>query len=559
MADYIFRKNFYMERIIRRLTENFKNQLSLEASSIDLDAIRQSEIPDFIADRLEMEARQRLRDSLQLPESKWANLDNDAVEAAWLELVDTAENTLRIPKEKLDDLLEDTVHTVVELLVEPRSSLPDFIYGKNHELTYDEIQQRMDSIVVYRHFATIIPRYMQKKDLDSLQKDRCVLVIRKVDERLVSNYNADDWLRLLEPWFELTGNKVHPIMLFMFFRDKDRYELSDRFDGLNHDLTREQVYEILSNSNVSAPETNEEPMVDEDISEKEAPKTATDSFAPPDEDENGKVTGQESSGSDETEEEIEVNEAVEQNDSVIKEVDESESDEDTLQSQFQIYPDKEEAEEEPDDTFNRYFSDDSADSDADDEEKEDISSQNETMGQKTPTALEQERDEETMQDADASPEESSHEIFPGAGNGNDKSEDGEEVPIWQRFMTPEELEEHRRKMAEQDEDDEREIEITEPGNQTEGGDESKESLPDIRSYLKDDQSRFVHKMFGGSEQAYEDALNLLEGCQNWKEATRQIENEVFKRNLVDMYSDIAIDFTDRLHAYFKKKSQIEQQ
>ena len=76
------------------------------------------------------------------------------------------------------------------------------------------------------------------------------------------------------------------------------------------------------------------------------------------------------------------------------------------------------------------------------------------------------------------------------------------------------------------------------------------SAEHLIGWLKDDEDRFTSHIFSGSEKAYEEALIDLNQLDNWKQASRFIEKEIFARNLVDMYDEEAVDFTDRLQTYF---------
>lgn len=150
-------------------------------------------------------------------------------------------------------------------------------------------------------------------------------------------------------------------------------------------------------------------------------------------------------------------------------------------------------------------------------------------------------------------------------NSDEISED--DNPIWQSFLSDEEniddddIPEYSGYADMDEEDDDADstkargrdneyeneeaplIDLTEQ----QGGTESAEDLID---WLKDDEERFTSHIFSGSEKAYEEALIDLNQLDNWKQASRFIEKEIFARNLVDMYDEEAVDFTDRLQAYF---------
>jgi len=69
-------------------------------------------------------------------------------------------------------------------------------------------------------------------------------------------------------------------------------------------------------------------------------------------------------------------------------------------------------------------------------------------------------------------------------------------------------------------------------------------------WLQLDADRFVDEIFGGAEDAYEQAIDEIAAIRTWRKATEYIEKEVFGRNRVDMYDEVAVDLTDQLHSYF---------
>lgn len=140
------------------------------------------------------------------------------------------------------------------------------------------------------------------------------------------------------------------------------------------------------------------------------------------------------------------------------------------------------------------------------------------------------------------------------------AESDEESPIWQAFLgdddnieeedipeysTFSDLEDHEMEgINKEDEEDEAPlIDLTVLDDEVDSADH-------LIGWLKDDEERFTSHIFSGSEKAYEEALVDLNQLQSWNQASRFIEKEIFARNLVDMYDEEAVDFTDRLQAYF---------
>lgn len=129
-------------------------------------------------------------------------------------------------------------------------------------------------------------------------------------------------------------------------------------------------------------------------------------------------------------------------------------------------------------------------------------------------------------------------------------------PIWQSFLGDEDYIEKEdipeySGFADLDEDDAEEDDNEEaPLIDLTVQEEEGDSAEHLIGWLKDDEERFTTHIFSGSGKAYEEALIDLNQLENWKQASRFIEKEIFARNLVDMYEEEAVDFTDRLQTYF---------
>ena len=115
-------------------------------------------------------------------------------------------------------------------------------------------------------------------------------------------------------------------------------------------------------------------------------------------------------------------------------------------------------------------------------------------------------------------------------------------------MSDEEIEEYQQEQEDQDQpeeefDEEPIIDLT----QEDDGDEEVDRIFDL---LESDRDLFVEDIFRGSERAYEQAVEDIAACDSWREVSKYIEKDIFKRNLVDMYEEAAVEFTDRLQTYF---------
>ncbi|MBL0175029.1 MAG: hypothetical protein IPP94_07160 [Ignavibacteria bacterium] len=76
---------------------------------------------------------------------------------------------------------------------------------------------------------------------------------------------------------------------------------------------------------------------------------------------------------------------------------------------------------------------------------------------------------------------------------------------------------------------------------------------DLRAMISaGDRKKFIKSLFDKNEQAYEASLDTLNAKSSWREASEHID-EIFFSNNVDMYSRVAVTFTDEIYKRYQKK------
>lgn len=147
---------------------------------------------------------------------------------------------------------------------------------------------------------------------------------------------------------------------------------------------------------------------------------------------------------------------------------------------------------------------------------------------------------------------------------DEPDDDKNDQPMWRSFLERDDLETDSGYEYEEELEDEQvdlredEFEEDEDGgfieepiyDLTTDQEDSEEKIKRISGWLDDEKDRFVDDIFMGSELAYEEALIEITDYDNWKAASMYLEREVFSRNKIDVYDEVAVDFTDRLHSYF---------
>ena len=144
-----------------------------------------------------------------------------------------------------------------------------------------------------------------------------------------------------------------------------------------------------------------------------------------------------------------------------------------------------------------------------------------------------------------------------------------DLPIWQKFLSAEEDEQKEEdtfynSLIDNDKESEQENHATLADtfigkDETEQADENSVERADLKAsevyhILEDHEQSFIKHIFHGDEEAYVETIIRLNGIGNWREASAYLYREVFKHHGVSLYSDEAIEFTDRLQRWYQKKS-----
>ena len=569
-----------MEHTIQHITDRLVELLPEHDQYYRLDELKDLGFPLFIVHRIKVELERNLEESIVPPKTDWANMNTDRVQDAWHHFLSAIRAEARLPASYAHSVIETAVADVLEMLIQPRKNVPEVIFGTDEELAPGELSDRLKAVVVYRHFVKLLDRYVKKKDLSALSKERCREIISRADARLTERYSPLNWAQMLEPLFNLLNEQVDTNLLRLFFEDKKMPRVARHFDLMDSKVNRAQLIESLSSPELLNLEGYED-------------------------DQSNLFPGQDLPAEDEEKKEItEEQESSEggESESTGQEDPRGPGDDDIVSS-FHKSRDKKidsESEENPGDEnddgdLNTVFGIEAADEESRDNYKEtpdanylnDIFAKKEESGEPETAGEEIEEGERTdekieqHEQAEEQSEEGANEIrdveparedeeepFELKHTGDEEAEIDypdfvkeykENTPMWQRFLDPgqeEENEDDEKRDSTSGEESGDEGYIEEPIiDLTQEEEPGQEETDHLWNSLEDEKDRFVEEIFRGSERAFEEALEELSGFESWRSASRFIEKEIFKRNLVDMYSEAAVDFTDRLQTYFLEKSK----
>lgn len=576
-----------MDQLIRSVTRKFTKLLPADTPSFTPDDLREFDIPEFVVQRIEVEIYRNLNESIVPPHSEWADMSAESVEYAWDQFIEAIVAEVRMPASFAASVFETSVADVIEIILHPRSAIPSILFGPETSLTKAELIKRRRFITVNTHLADAVLKYMDRKGKESIDLSVSKKIVERVDDRLTENYNSLNWAQLLHPLFILAGPKVDSELFRIFFEDRGMNRISRRFDLMNESLDKTGFIEVLSSPDLLNEEGYEEEqasLFDSFVSSSEPVKESetTDTADPEDEPAEAQIS---ISRDDSAKDEIRPDkrsvpqEKVDTEDEAPADIrahavpDEDESDveeeEDTLLSSFRskLRPDaaaeqKESEQDEEEFVYSR-FSEDIEEADEEeyvykdrvDVEEEIDESGPEPLPERSPIAdLQEPKDElkksEEVDVDDTGEEQDSDEYRPNFDEYSESDDDSR--PIWQSFLGDEDhIEEddiedpkYSPYAGIEDEDDEEPlIDLTKT-------EDEEMTASELIGWMESDENRFTESIFSGSEAAYEQALVKLDSFDNWKQASGYIEKEIFARNFVDMYDEDAVDFTDRMQAYF---------
>ncbi len=549
-----------MEKLIQVIIKNQKKKLDDRRSHYTPEELLSAGLPDFLVRRMRVELTRRVDESVTMPESKWADMSSGSVRDAWDRFLESVHQGVRMPADQAESVLADSLKDLLDMMITPRAFLPDYIFGDETELKRETVKQRLQGVVVYEYFATAIPRFMEKKQREVLTKEQADRIIERLDERVTSKYNSLKWASLFDPWFELMGESIDSEYFSMFFRDKGKPGVARLFDAEKKGVNRDRLIEIISRPLLYDDDELDDVGADLLGPEDSAPAVSDDGSAVKE----SKVRSGDASARQSSLREDNPEEKKDKNTKSIRtewsrlqsEMSRRQRDRDDsgrAGAASDAAPENEDAEEKPAKTSLSKVSDDissgrsHSDSEAGPDEEENL--------------VARFRKVNGGRDQDSTLNSRLNTGFGGSGEDDEplysklkKTEtsgsDQDDVPIWQQFtQVPYEFS-----------SDEREDDVSAGEQEAQSDDDDSGMIPgnagleDIRSYVRDMEKQFINELFNGNKNAYLMALDEISQRKSWSQAGEFISREVFDRNMIDIYSDTAIHFTDRMQTYFSERT-----
>ncbi len=535
-----------LDKEIKRITDNLMGKITSGPDSFTPKDLLSAGIPSQIIEHIRNSVELKILQDLKPPSSKWLDMDHPLMRKAWADFIGAAVSNSCIPKKSLRTAINNSVKEIFPIFIQPRNQLTHFIFGEEDELPYDELVERTNQLTVYKHFASAIPLYMKKRSLDTLTRKRCSILIHNLDEKLVSTYTAIHWGQKLDLLFRMYDNQVDTLLLAIFYKDKRMDKVADFFEDMTGTITKEEFVQILT-----SPEDAQRIMMrfkskakeDEEIINREV-----DTLSQVDEKEQGLIDSffgnyeyqplneENVKPGDTLAEKLKENVlSNSEMDELVEEIKtKQDSDDDDLDEES-VSGQSEKSAIEPE---HRKSHKEGVQSDSISSVLQQAASSLQRLEEDEQYLSEEKDDEVVMEVSDSGDITMDDDASTSSGSVIAEEENAEEGgPVWKQFLTDDHI---NMVVGDKKSGDE----------EKSAGGESGES--GLQAYLSSEKDVLVDELFLGAEYAYDEAMEELSQIKTWKEASGYVQRNIFKRNDIDMTSEIAVEFTNKLQNYFKK-------
>lgn len=580
-----------MQEIVDQITDHLVGLVKSDKPAYGPKELLKAGIPSFVVERVRLHLEDKVREELKQKDAFFFDDSTQFVSNAWEDYLNAALSASHIPKEELYSILNTVIQGIINVFIEPRKNMAEYIFREEEELGYDEIEVRCNRLTIYKHFGTAIPLYMRKKSLEILTKERCQVLIKNLDAKLVASYTAEDWAQKLEQLFILFGGKVDPKLLTIFFQDKGLTVMAQKFQATKGFVTKEDFIQIISSDsfvNFSVTDSENEVRDSNDAKSAEKGKeaasksTLSQNYIEGSDQEDGEELSLASQFMEGGLSDEEMNELLEDiaNDGFFEddEIDES----DSLNQLFSLSHEQDNEEAVASETSEEIAESIKSQKNSGDEDIKEFRenlisildqakssfenvtaeehSEELSLEKDDSSSVFQEKEEEAVEDID-------EEIFESETEEEELTE-GEEKPVWAQFLSSDQMDVmmgSKRDASSNEENDESlenedGIEVSEElyvadeffesGDSIFETEEKQVERIDIEDLLVDRKEEFIKIIFSNSEAKYNKAMKKLRSFDNWDDTSKFIQKEIFAKNNVDLFSGATVDFTDRLQSYF---------
>ena len=190
---------------------------------------------------------QQEADRLRRARTDWVDYDHPDVEPSARTFFDAVVDHAQVPEDQWAETLRTATRRTTDYLVRPIPTLSSFVFeDPTDEVRVAQIRWRMRFFGPYPYLRDAVQAFAKKRDRETLAPDAFEQVLRRVDERMTADFDADRWARLLDPLFEIahraTDRRQVPLSLLRtFFEEKNASRIAENLRDHARDVGTDAV------------------------------------------------------------------------------------------------------------------------------------------------------------------------------------------------------------------------------------------------------------------------------------------------------------------------------
>lgn len=237
--------NALADSLLERLRQAFPADQAYSPTDWDEETMP-STVQHYLEKLLRHHSRREAR-RLRRARTDWVDYDHPEVEETVRAFFTTVEEHMQVPQDQWTGTLRQAVRHTTIYLVRPVPTLVDFVFdGRSEALPLPQLRRRMAFFNPYAYLRKAVQAYTDKHDVDALAPDQFERVLRRVDERITADFDANQWLRLLAPLFDLaraaTNQEAVPLsLLHTFFEEKNGSQIAHHLTTYEQEHAGETV------------------------------------------------------------------------------------------------------------------------------------------------------------------------------------------------------------------------------------------------------------------------------------------------------------------------------
>ena len=249
-----------MEKSIEHLTSSILEKFPAGKEVHTLSDLSALNLPAFLMKQISNQLFLNFSKSLPFPQSEWADLNTENIYASWELFKNSAKSLLLLPAENSEKVIRSSVSVCLSLILRPYRSIPSLLSDDSQRITQELLLQRSSRITLNSYLAWGLLRYMEKKEIEKMDRTDAEQIVRKIDEKLMRGYHPLNWLSLVKPLYEMFDEDPDHTLIQLFFEERACFSYAREFEAFGKKVGERAFVEILSSPSLIQVEGYGEPQ-----------------------------------------------------------------------------------------------------------------------------------------------------------------------------------------------------------------------------------------------------------------------------------------------------------